>query len=91
MCNVCQGYTGVSCPVCGKGSLEEHECPSCNGLGHTGYFAFDIIKRVDVKCTEIAWLALPIDEDDAERLGKRYCRQEVEPCYRCGGEGFILK
>lgn len=90
MCSVCQGYTGVSCPVCGSGSLEERECPDCNGLGHKGYFAFDVIKRVDVKCNENAWLTLPVDEDEAERMGKRYCRQEVEPCGRCGGEGFIL-
>lgn len=91
MCNVCQGYSGVSCPVCGRGSLTEHECDACNGLGHAGYFAFDIIKREFVKCTETAWLALPVDEDDAEIRGKRYCRMEVEPCPICGGEGYVLK
>ena len=88
MCEVCRGYAGVSCPVCGSGSAES-ECPDCNGLGHTGYFAFDIINRVNVKCTENAWVALPSSEDDAEVSGKRYCRQEVEPCARCGGEGYI--
>lgn len=91
MCNVCNGYSGVSCPVCGRGSLMEKECDACNGLGHAGYYAFDIIKRECVKCTEKAWLALPVDEDDAENRSKRYCRMEVEPCPICGGEGYVLE
>lgn len=88
MCRVCQGYVGVSCPVCGKGSAE-HECPQCKGLGHTGYYAFNIETRADVECTEVTWLALPDDEDEAFEQGKRYCKREVEPCRKCGGEGFI--
>lgn len=89
MCNVCQGYVGVSCPVCGDGSLREEECPICKGLGHTGYYAFDVHSRKDVKCTETTWLALPDTEDDAYEKGQRYCKQEVEPCSKCGGEGYI--
>lgn len=90
MCNVCQGYVGVSCPVCGEGSLKERECPECKGLGHTGYYAFDVHKRTEVECTEIAWLLLPEDEDEALEKGKRYCKKEVDVCSRCCGEGFIL-
>lgn len=90
MCSVCQGYTGVACPVCGNGKRQEMQCPECGGLGHRGYFAFDIIKRVDVECTENAWMALADNEDIAESKNARYCRQELEPCTRCGGDGYIL-
>ena len=91
MCSACEGYLVSSCPVCGRGSREEVECPKCHGVGHGGYFAFDIIKREAVKCTENAWLTLPEDEDDADRLGKRYCRMPFEACDRCDGEGVILR
>lgn len=90
MCSICDGYFGVVCPVCGSGAREERKCPECEGLGHKGYYAFDIHKRVDVKCTEIAWMVLPDSEDEAFEKGKRYCKQEVEPCCRCGGDGFIM-
>ena len=89
MCEVCKGYTGVSCPVCGKGSVKEKVCDKCHGLGHTGYYAFDIITREKVECTESAWLALPVDEDDAEYKNKRFCRMEVDVCTRCCGDGFV--
>lgn len=87
MCSECQGYSVSRCPICGD---NEQECPSCNGLGHTGYYAFNIITREEVKCTEETWLALPVEEDDAYRLGKKYCQMPVEPCGQCGGEGYIL-
>lgn len=91
MCSACQGYVGVSCPVCGKGSLQEKTCPKCKGLGHTGYYAFDVIKRVDVKMSEADWLLLPDEEDEAIISGMRYCKQEVDICSKCGGEGVIYE
>lgn len=86
MCSECQGYSVSRCPICG---CNEQECPSCNGLGHKGYYALNIYTRDEVKCTEETWLALPVEEDDAYRLGKRYCQMPIETCTKCGGEGFI--
>lgn len=67
-CPVCRGYVGVECPACG------HRCELPEEPAK--YYALNIVTRKDVEVTGSAWHALPKDEDDAERQGKRYCRQD---------------
>lgn len=64
-------------------------CPYCSGAGRTPYLKFDIIKRIDIPCTEAEYKLLPIDEDEAEELGRRYCQQDIDICPTCRGEGEI--
>lgn len=91
-CSECRGHVGVSCPVCGP---QPDECPECHGLGHTGYYALNIVTRKVVKVTESTWNCLPEDEDMTEamnRTGMRrqsWCRMEKEPCRMCGGDGVV--
>lgn len=89
MCDECMGHFGIGCPVCGDGELKMKECPSCHGLGHGGYYAFDCRSRKLVSCTEETWLSLPENEDDAEDLGQQLCKCEVEICSECGGDGVV--
>ena len=83
-CEVCKGYAGVDCPVCGS-----HEtCPDCKGHGEI-YYAFDIHARTFTRCNDITYLLLPESEDEAYMHNKRYCQGEVVMCKRCLGEGKI--
>lgn len=88
-CEHCRGYSVSYCPVCGDEVTKMVTCPECEGSGLGKHYAFDRIKRIDVECTEIAYNLLPEDEDEAEALGQRYCKQDVEYCWRCRGEGEI--
>ena len=63
-------------------------CPDCNGTGEGNWRVFDIKDRVFVDCTENAYLCAAEDEDTAEYLGKRYCRESCV-CQTCKGEGGI--
>ena len=64
-------------------------CPSCGGCGHTPILKFDTIKRIDIACTIEEYNLLPNDEDEAEELGRRYCKQDIDTCPTCRGEGEI--
>lgn len=66
-------------------------CPDCNGLGHRGHYAFDIIKREAVKVNELTWDTLPFNEDIAEYRGMRYCKLDLEVCPTCKGSGEVFK
>ena len=87
-CAVCAGHSSYNCPCCGE-DVRMIECPDCNGTGHTPFMAFDIIKRIDVPVTELAYLILPDDEDEANYFRKRYCKQELDTCPTCRGLGEI--
>lgn len=86
-CVVCVGHDTQNCPVCSESQAEI--CPQCQGSGYTPYMAFDRIKRVCVPVTELAYTILPDDEDEAERMRKRFCKVEIEICPRCRGLGEI--
>jgi hypothetical protein len=65
-------------------------CPSCGGCGHTAILKFDIIKRIDIPCTIEEYNLLPCDEDEAEELGRKYCKQDIDICPTCRGDGEIF-
>lgn len=88
-CSVCQGYDSHKCPCCGDG-LEVVGCPNCNGTGNADWMVFDIKERVAVPCIESAYLYAAEDEDEAEYLGKRYCKLSCE-CQTCKGEGLVYQ
>lgn len=87
-CSVCAGYSSHDCPCCGT-EPQKITCPACKGTGHGDWKVWDIIKRVEVTCNEIAYRTSPRNEDDAIRLGKRYCRYSCT-CKTCGGDGEIV-
>lgn len=86
-CSVCAGYI-EHCPCCGE-PARTIRCPKCQGSGYTPYMAFDIITRKDIPVTELAYAVLPPDEDTADSLGMRYCKQEIDICPLCNGAGEI--
>lgn len=86
-CVVCLGHDTFTCPVCGETRMVT--CPDCKGSGYTPYMAFDRIRRKCLPVTELAYQVLPNDEDEAESMGMRYCKIEIEPCHRCRGAGEI--
>lgn len=86
-CSVCAGYSSHNCPCCGEDRMTS--CPDCNGTGLAPYMAFDIIDRKFVEVTELAWLILPADEDEAEEHTMRYCKADIQACRTCGGVGEI--
>ena len=87
-CEVCKGYTGVNCPVCGSGLYET--CPNCKGTGEGDWQVFDIYTREVIGCTENAYLIAADDEDIAESKGQRYCKFS-DVCQTCKGDGVIRK
>lgn len=87
-CSVCAGHDSYACPCCGE-EIRMITCPDCNGTGYTPYMAFDTLKRIEIPVTEMAYNILPIDEDDADRMGMRFCKVEIEICPTCHGEGDI--
>ena len=70
MCGLCMGMNSDRCPNNPENSSEAEEV--------VRYFAFDLRTRKDVEVTEATWLCLPPDENMAEALGKRYCRQDID-------------
>lgn len=88
-CEHCKGYSVSHCPVCGEGEIEKVTCPECGGTGHGPYLKFDMIERKDIEVSELEWSLLPEDEDEAEELGQRYCKQDLEECWTCRGEGKV--
>lgn len=66
-------------------------CPNCGGLGRTPYLKFDIIKRIDIPCSEEEYNLLPINEDEAIELERRYCQQDIDICPTCRGDGEIYE
>lgn len=89
-CAVCMGHDTYSCPVCGP-SPAMVTCPDCHGSGYTPYMAFDRISRKCIPVTELAWQLIPNDEDEAESMGMRFCKVEIEVCRTCRGEGEVLE
>lgn len=87
-CSVFAGYSDYNCPCCGE-SVRMVTCPDCQGSGYTPYLAFDILTRKNVPVTELAYRILPDDEDIADSLGMRFCKQEIDICPTCRGEGEI--
>ena len=51
--------------------------------------AFDLKSRRTIPVNELAYDILPIDEDEAESRGMRYCKVEIEVCRTCYGAGEI--
>lgn len=90
-CDCCRGYSVSYCPVCGESITEEVTCPDCGGTGHGPYYKFDTIERRDIECSEEVYNLLPEDEDEAEEMGERYCKQDVETCPTCRGDGVIVR
>lgn len=86
-CSVCAGHSAYNCPCCGE-TVTMVECPDCEGSGLIHY-AFDTHHRRMMRVTELAFLILPEDEDDARYLGVRWCKGCVEVCDTCKGEGEI--
>ena len=86
-CEVCAGYSTYNCPVCG-GDAGVIICPDCNGTGEGDWKVFDIRQRIVVRCSEIAYLYAPDTEDQAEQMGRRYCK-ESNVCQTCQGAGEI--
>lgn len=89
-CSVCAGYSGVSCPCCGE-QARLRTCQDCNGRGHSGFFKFDILTRRDIEVDEAEYRMLPDTEDLADAMGLRFCKQELDICPVCDGEGFVYR
>lgn len=87
-CSVCAGYSSYNCPCCGE-EPRMIVCPDCQGSGYTPYMAFDIRCRRIIPVNELAYDILPLDEDEAESRGMRYCKVEIEVCRTCNGAGEI--
>lgn len=87
-CSVCAGHDSYNCPCCGESHTTT--CPDCQGSGYTPYLAYDILAKKDVPVTKSAYDILPIDEDAADVMGMRFCKQEIGICPTCGGVGQIL-
>ena len=87
MCEVCAGYSSYNCPVCGE-ELRMMTCPDCKGKGEGDWKVFDIKQRIVIRCSEVAYIYAADDEDSAEQLGKRYCK-DSNVCQTCKGEGEI--
>ena len=85
-CPACAGYVGVACPCCGGTA---RTCPDCGGTGHRGFYAFSIDGRVEVAVKEHVYYMLPDTEDQAEAMGWRYCKADLEPCSACDGTGEV--
>lgn len=88
-CEVCSGYSSHNCPVCG-GNSSAITCPDCKGTGEGDWKVFDILQRMVINCSEIAYIYAADSEDEAELQGKRYCK-ESNICQKCGGAGEISK
>lgn len=63
-------------------------CAACNGKGFH-WFAYSIEKGENVETTETAYNMLPENEEEAERIGYRFCKGEKETCEVCNGDGEI--
>lgn len=88
-CSVCRGYDSDNCPCCGE-DMDIIDCPNCNGTGEADWQVFDVKTRETVDCSEIAYHYAAEDEDEAEFLGKRYCRLSCE-CQTCKGNGSVYQ
>lgn len=86
-CSVCAGHTVQSCPVCGP-QCEVQICPTCNGTGEADWKVFDIHSREVVECSELAYIYAAETEEEAEEMGKRYCKLSCE-CQTCKGRGDV--
>lgn len=88
-CEVCAGHDTYNCPVCGK-EPRLMTCPDCKGTGEGDWKVFDIKQRIVVRCSEIAYIYAADNEDSAEELGRRYCK-ESNVCQTCKGLGEITE
>lgn len=88
-CTVCAGYSSQDCPCCGKGAGVT-DCPDCGGTGEGAWKVWDIIDRVIVDCTEIAYQIACNDEDEAAVKGKRFCKLS-DTCPTCRGTGQVMQ
>lgn len=70
------------------GDTIEEQCTRCNGEGKL-YFAINIETGDCTEVTKTTYYLLPIDEDEAMRLGQRYIQGVWEKCDECNGEGVI--
>lgn len=87
-CEHCRGYSVTHCPVCGEGETEVIECPKCGGDGIDHHYAYDMRTHEFVEVTEIAFLILPDDVEEAECRGEHYCKGDI-PCPYCRGYGEV--
>lgn len=67
------------------------ECPHCKGTGHR-YFAEDIRTWDEVEVSEETYYGLPETPEEAESIGRRFCRAEdgERTCPECDGSGERL-
>lgn len=90
-CEHCKGYSVSYCPVCGAGEVRTITCPDCNGTGKTPYMAYDLRSRNTYEVSELVWLTLPEDEEEARYNNRHVCRDEEGGyrCPTCHGDGMI--
>lgn len=73
-----------------RNHLEVIDCPHCGGTGEADWKVFDIRERTIIRCTEHAYICAAANEDEAEYLGKRYCKESCE-CQTCLGNGTVYQ
>ena len=89
-CSVCMGTNSSSCPVCGE-RWEKVTCMKCRGLGTINSYAINLRTGEDMDVTAETFLALPLTEEDARRLGQWYCQGDAEECDKCDGAGEVYR
>lgn len=68
--------------------VREEDCTRCQCTGRL-FFAINIETGDCTEVTKATYYLLPIDEDEAMRLGQRYIQGVWEKCEECDGEGVI--
>ena len=86
-CEVCAGYDSYKCPVCGE-QIKMVTCPMCKGTGEGDWKVYDRVDDVVLRATRQAYNMAALNEEDAEGLNERYCR-ESNTCQTCKGLGEI--
>ena len=86
-CEVCAGYDSYKCPVCGE-QVRMVICPDCKGTGEGDWKVYDILDDVVLNVPKAVYYLAAEDQDTAEQLQQRFCRESCI-CPTCNGEGEI--